>query len=441
MKNAIKSLVRMKFMAFLIVFQLAISFMLLNSSSELLEINKTKLSGFEKLMNYEKSYLLRISDEKFMKGKQVNKENIDYFRMDQQGFYLKNSLLEELKKYEDKGKIDKVYINFPFPSMVKPEYLNNNVSEDNMAGMLVNYEFIKDYKLSIVKGRNFEKEDFDVDYRKDPIPIIIGQDFDEKMEIGDIVEFSTPMSDYLISDGKDVSKEKWVNKDGAMSYRDITVKFKVIGFYDNNAIPIMFTKNSFIEKVKFSNSYTIVPCIKDLTLFNEGTVIKDFGVYIEVNSKEDLDYVKHEIEPKLKEQNLSIINEVNFKDEYDKFYETMARDVLKSTLLGGVLMFLSIIGITCVLLGELNDRKKEFGIRIACGATTKILCKEMFIEIVIMIGISSIVSLLYRAMTKTLSLNIALSNIAIMGLVVMIISIVPILRIRKMNPIDLVRGE
>lgn len=441
MKNAFKSIKRMKFMAFLIIFQLAISFMLLNSSSELLEINQTKLNGFERLMNHEKSYLVRIADENLRKSNYSSKEDKDMFALEQQRFYLKNSVLEDLEKYKEQGKIENLYMNFPIPSMVNEKYLNDNASVDNMAGMLVNYDFINNYNLSIVEGRGFNKEDFNIDYRKEPIPIIIGKDFSEKVKIGQVVGFTKSTFEYLLSDGKDKTKENWVNSNGILNSTEVEVKFKVIGFYDNNAIPLMFTKTTFIEQVKFSNAYTIVPCIKDLIIFNEGVILNDYGAYIEVNSKEDLDYVKNELEPKLKENHLSIVTEVNFKDEYDKFYETMARDVLKSTLLGGVLMFLSIIGITCVLLGELNDRKKEFGIRIACGATTKILCKEMLMEIVIMIGISSIVSLAYRVLSKTLSLNMALSNIGVMGLVVVIISIAPILRIRKMKPIDLVRGK
>ena len=42
----------------------------------------------------------------------------------------------------------------------------------------------------------------------------------------------------------------------------------------------------------------------------------------------------------------------------------MTRDILRSALLGGIMLILSIIGITSVLLGELNKRKKKFEILI-----------------------------------------------------------------------------
>lgn len=453
MRNAFKSIKRMKFIAFLIVLQLSISFLMVNSTSSIIDKYKVKLDGFSRLMNFNNTYLLRIfPDEK--KINDVFSENSDskkahYFM--RETYFISQKNIEKIKNNFDV----KMFFNSPAPTFIPEKYYiekYKNMTPENpdnvkVSSIQVDYNFINSYKLNIAEGRNFTKEDFDVDYKTTPIPIIVGLDYKEKLKVGDIIDYNIDVDEFLVSE-KDMSNfQKYSNKN--IEQKTINLKLKIIGFYADNDIPSMFTKSDFIDKVIFSNSYSIVPCIKNLPGYDEPIIIRDYGGFVEVNSPDTIDAIKKELEPELKEKGM-FLKTTNFKEEYNKFYELMSRDVLKSSLLGVVLMIMSIIGITSVLLGELRDRKKEFGIRISCGANIKTLCKEMFFEIALMIGISSVISIGGMILKNlkdnnyeslTLGSYTLFINIFVMIFLILIISILPILKIRKMNPVDLVRGE
>ena len=121
---------------------------------------------------------------------------------------------------------------------------------------------------------------------------------------------------------------------------------------------------------------------------------------------------------------------------------------MNSFILGGVLTILSIIGISSVLLGELNERRKEFGIRIACGANLKTLCKEMILEIFMMVTLSSVLSILFLLFKQLLYTEVQylgtttlLLNFIVILILTIIMSFIPILKIRKFSVVDLVKGE
>ena len=63
------------------------------------------------------------------------------------------------------------------------------------------------------------------------------------------------------------------------------------------------------------------------------------------------------------------------------------------------MILLAIIGITTAILGELKQRRKEFGIRMACGASIKDISKEIIIKVLILSFISAILGFLYVGYT------------------------------------------
>jgi putative ABC transport system permease protein len=101
------------------------------------------------------------------------------------------------------------------------------------------------------------------------------------------------------------------------------------------------------------------------------------------------------------------------------------------------------MGVSSVMIGEINKRKKEFGIRITQGATLNTVSKEIFFEILLMSVFAGIVSLILIFLTDSnlLTIKIILKNLLTVIVIVSLISIIPILSLRRFNPIDLVKGD
>lgn len=443
MRNAIKSLGRIKLMAFLIILQLSISLMLVNSAGVIIENTMKKAAGFNSLMNFDKSYLLRIvnGEKNIPKTLDDYKANQEYYDSKMGLAYLfADNIIDDINNAKDRGLINKTYYNFPLPGLFTeqlPKEILDNYSDEELKpySLLVNYDFINDYNLNVSEGRTFVKEDFQVDYKKDSIPVILGANYKGKIKVGDIIEMQE-----LGVDGELLNK----NSKGR---EVVKLKTKVIGFLDKDAIPIMFTKDAFIQNIEFSDNYSIIPAIKDLYILNEKMVISDLGVFVEAESPNKIEELKRELDGKLVKEGLEI-KVTELTGEAGKIEEVLIRDVSNSAILGGVLLVLSIIGITCVLLGELKERKREFGLRIACGAEIKTLCKELIGEISLMVISASVISIILMLISEYLlntiikvSITVIISNIVIVTLLTIIVSISPIMRLKKMNPVDLVRGK
>lgn len=427
MMNAIKSLKRMKTMAFLIVLQFAVGLMLLNSSTMVIENTRGRLNIFNKMFDYDKTLVLRCKP----KGteKLLPPDKID------EGL---KKIYEELEKLKSEGVINKNKIYFTyFPKikglkdLVKDEYRNyeGEVISDYAATLMVNYDFISGYDLEIDEGRGFIEEDFKLDYRKENIPIIIGKDYKEKTKIGDV--FKENVVAGYEGEGENF---KVISKD---------INYEIVGYYDNNAIPTIFSKTSFIERIRLTDSFMILPTVKDSQYDNEIIALDDLGCFVELGNINNLKYIEERIKPILEEYEL--ISTVQYiKDEYTSVKEVLLRDVINSVVLGGILTFLSIIGLMSVLIGEIRDRKKEFGIRLSYGATTMDICKELIIEVLLMLSISSVLSLggmFLKNPLTVLNIRIIVYNIIFILILSLLIGIIPIVKLRKANVIELMRGE
>ena len=123
---------------------------------------------------------------------------------------------------------------------------------------------------------------------------------------------------------------------------------------------------------------------------------------------------------------------------------SLVNDINIAILLGGVLILLAIIGITTAILGELKQRRKKFGIRMACGASIKDISKEIIIKVLILSFISAILGFLYVGYTVgeyTLGLGITLLNISLVAFFTIAISVVPVISLKKYDVVKLLRED
>lgn len=443
MLNSLKSLKRMKLMAFLIMLQLAIGLSLLNSTAIIIDENNKKMSYFEKLFNFENTYMINIVrsyDENLEIQEESEVDSVKRIKRELDTLYKFNQELDVLK---DKSIIiDKnIYFCSSTPIIeeidkIQTKYsdLSGGQREDYTAKINVNYDFIDRYNLKISKGRGFKKDDFNINYKTESIPIIMGEEYDKHVKIGD--KFKG-----LVNTGE------LIDENSNLKFNIAEVTYEVIGFYAHNGIPAVRITNEIIRNMKYSDAFVIIPTIKDLAYLNEATCISDGGLFLEISDYNYLSYIENKFKNDLDKINLNI----KFKalnEEFLEYKKTLIKDVINSLLLGATLIFLSIVGITSVLLGELNKRKKEFGIRIASGATITTLCKEIILENLWLVSFSAIISFMILGIKSIaiqgeniIRVNVLVVDIFIIVFLTLIISIIPIIRIKKMNPVELLRGK
>ncbi|MGL4109843.1 ABC transporter permease [Clostridium sp. LP20] len=423
MLNALKSLKRMKFLAFLIVLQFSIGLMMLNSSAVTIETSRNKMNYFNNLFDFNKTHLLRV----FPNDSIFQNDNIDFFA---EATPIIKDFHNKLQEMKSNDIINRSSIYFIYPNAISELYeycpkeylqLPQDLPARYTTSIMINYDFFNRYDLKLSEGRNFTKADFEIDYKKENIPLILGKDYKEHYKIGDTISQN-------ISDTEKIT-------------------FKIIGFYEDNAIPSILSKTEFIENITFSNALSIFPTVKNLDFFNETVAINDVGCFVEANNDMSIDYVKEQFKKDYGNSNF-IIRDIPLKDDYIPAKEVLYKDVINSVVLGLILTILSVIGVISVLLGEIKERRKEFGIRIACGATINDLCKELFFEVLYIMGACSLLSIVSLWLkqslfitAKIINLNIVLYNVGLVLILTLFIGIIPIIKLRKIIVADLMRGE
>ena len=96
------------------------------------------------------------------------------------------------------------------------------------------------------------------------------------------------------------------------------------------------------------------------------------------------------------------------------------------------------VGTSCIILGQLNKRKREFGIKIAMGATLKDISRDIIIEILCIVIAASIISL-FLNLKVGIGINILILNLCLVTVMTILISIFPVREIKKMNVVELVK--
>lgn len=430
MINIFKSMMRKKLVLCLIVIQLSIGLYMVNVSSCVIIDKQIKLNNFTKLFNYNNTYVLK------------------QFNTDKDRDYFKDcSDLSELeytfKDLKEKGIIKNSKIFFSFPCKV--DGLDEKCKKDYLALMnsdkfkqfyqltskiLVNEDFINDYNIKINDGRNLTKDDFNIDYTRKEIPILVGLDYKGKINIGDTFKKTAI---------------KFDNNSIKLGTKEVNLKFKVVGIMEKNAIPSLLAKSKFIENVVYSDSLVVIPTIKNVEDFSSGLAINDLGIFVELSDISNLSLVEDALNAKLKNTGL-YISSYSLKKDYLNIKSNLAKDTMNSLILGIVLLVISTIGITSIILGNLHKRRKEFGIRICAGATLTDLCKEISLEILLM-NLSALAlsySYLFFFTDKKAPVNIfngiqLTINLLLILVLVIVISITPILIIRKMKPAELLK--
>lgn len=310
----------------------------------------------------------------------------------------------------------------------KYKNLSKIQKEDYTSNILINKEFYKHYDLKISSGRNFKDSDFDLDYKTTNIPILLGKDFEGIFELGKVF----PWKD--ISNVDEESSKKSVED---TKLEEDTVNFEVVGFLERNAIPTTTLPNQqFATSIIYSDIIAIIPTVKDFIYFTDGRGMAGTGVILEYPKGTDVKNLEETLQKKLRAYDLKG-DEISLGAK-NLITETYDRDVKSSIALGVLLLVLSMVGTSCIILGQLNKRKREFGIKIAMGATLKDISRDIIIEVLCIVIAASIISL-FLNLKVGIGINILILNLCLVTVMTILISIFPVREIKKMNVVELVK--
>lgn len=430
MKNAIKAIKRCSLLTFIIIFQLAFALTLLNNVIMQISGSMDKKQIFNKLFNIKSTYLLRVKstaalDEGILPGREkVDKE-----------------ICDRIYKMKDNKNVVDVYsyLNNPlvFEDIMnnsKDKYLNlmPRTMRRFICNIVIDKEMYKRYPIEVTSGRALELKDFDKDYKTENIPILLGSDYEGKFKLGEKFTEDTAVD-------RDSSGRNIVEK----------VTFEVVGFYKDNSVITFFDKEKLFQAVNFSNSIVVIPQVRDCMDYSSESAMSDVGVFVELGNNYDIKLLETSIKEIIKEadpQNKYKLetSTVSLKEDMGNIDDNLQNNINTKLLLGSILTMLSVIGITTSILGEIRGKRREFGVRIASGASIRELCKEIVYEIMIMIGISIVLAniyLMYSSGVYQLNIKVLFANVLLVILFTILISIYPVITLRKYNVVDLLNEE
>lgn len=437
MLNALKSLKRLKLLTFLIIFQLALGISLINNVVMQNTKNIDSKQIFNKIFNIENTYRIRLNSRALrdINSNEVKGEN-----------YKLTQIASGIKSLKDKGKVKDVYNYASLPCRFQKisgvgEKLYMDVASRPGESMnsyvntiMVDENFLQRYPLEVDEGRSLNKEDFKIDHRKDYVPILLGSAYKEEFKIGDT--FTNKCYDAVDMNSTFIPE----------NIHDIN--FKIVGFIKDYSLITFSSKTTSFNAVRYSNGITVMPEVGNSFDYGKPVILSDLGLFIELNKNSSIDDLKNDLnEIILKfDPTKECGFDYSIQDMHDSLKnvdDSMKHDVNVTLILGVVLTLLSLVGITTTILGQLEQRKKEFGIKVSSGCNTKTLCKEIIYEILLMTTASIVISNIYMEFTMKeykLSLIALIIDILLIFIFTLLISVLPVRNIRKYNPIELLKG-
>ena len=292
----------------------------------------------------------------------------------------------------------------------KGGYLYNDYeSSNNILG--IDKNLLSYNAFNVIKGRNFTLEDFN---DRENLPIILGYNFKDKFKLNENININ--------------------NKN-----------YKVVGFLKKDSI-FLQEGNIFIDKLKNLDNYFLIPIFFDelddinKVAFMQSylfTIIKDNTEILQkINDKIKYFSLEYEVKP--------------FKQTVTELYG-QTKGFAKIKMINSLLLLLvSLSGIISNAILSIMNRKREFGILMALGASKKNIIIQVILENVLILIGAFILSFVHFSFLGRhlfggiLNVSISFYNIGtttlILFILLLIISLIIIKSMFKFSLKDLIGG-
>lgn len=283
---------------------------------------------------------------------------------------------------------------------------------------IVDSNFLNKYPIALEKGRLFNSDEFKREYGDtNAIPIIVGNNYKEKYNIGDeltyvraekgihkaIIVGVIKKNQYIPGDLVSVD-ERYVNLDDYILTTSSLEKDDISLLIDNLFGNYMyFNKNTSKDQVNIYSD-TIKKTFED-------------NLHVKVGLRDLNEYGTAELEIFGKQQSIVFVTA------------------------SIIIVFVSLTLIISIL-NSIVERKKEFGVHILNGGTLKDISITIYLEVFLILFIAYILSLpIIFKVNQNFDLSIISILFAILTFLSIIISIIPIIKIYNLSISELIKGD
>lgn len=412
LKHSINDILNKPFLSLIMIIQMSIGLLFFYNGTKIIISNIDKVKLIKNA--FEVNQIYRIEDlsdqESLLEVKKLEDDFVD--RM--------NKFEKELQNAED---FYCVRLNNNPISIEKfdgcEEFANFNIINEKLDGKefscvnAVNGDknYFRTFKFEVEEGRYFTDKDF---VRSPNIPIILGNDYKGKFEIGD--------------------KIASINSDSGK-----IIELEVIGFLKKGCY--FFQKTLAPEGVFRTDNFILVPMYDLNQISNIEEADEEISRYYDtmIISNTNKKQLLSEINKKIEGLNLFDFNLIN-GEELIKEAQNYCNYQIKIVLsLFGVLSLFTSINIITSIINYFMKKKREFAIHIMCGASNIDLILRIIFQNVVIFTTSYLVMMIINNFLNKKSNSIwydsrMLIITAILCIALISInSLIPIIKIFKMN--------
>ncbi|MGL5634067.1 MAG: hypothetical protein ACRDDL_03255 [Sarcina sp.] len=426
LKYMFLSLVRNKISFLFLIIQFASSFILLNMAMEINTYLKNEGKKIELLFENNEIYGLINATER---GVNLNFNNDEL-----------NKFYEELRNLEN-GK----FVSFHTTELplygskvlsINNEYyhgtelaIDNKVAVADYVDVIKFDESLLEYMdFEISEGELFKKENL---YIEDYVPIVLGNNFKEKHQIGDVfyAENSTSFNEEL-------------NMNNA-------IKLKVIGILESGIeVPLISIRNS--GEFQNIDNFVMIPYFVD-DVFEIEVIENNYNMETLESITTGTIFVEKGKEPRDVLESLNETQELinfdllNIKERFNTKIKLLEMKKNAYSTISVLIIVFSTIGTVMILLSIVKRNLKEYSIHLLSGASIGDISKIILSQIVFVVVFSLILTMICISTISIYSTDIVYEfkfiNIVI-GIIIILISwIIPREYIKKMGIIRIMKGE
>lgn len=220
---------------------------------------------------------------------------------------------------------------------------------------------------------------------------------------------------------------------------------KVAGVMDSSMVFWEGYSWPMTEGLNSKEAYIIAPEFKDFT----STDPYSYNLLITLKRASDTGQAMESIEKIYDEHNIPVMFQT-IKEEVDVYYVRQKPVVIFTILFSLLLLTLSILGCAGTILSSIINRKYEFGIYFAMGFTKRDMAVLAAGEMAVLFLISYLASALIAGFGITFFLkdlgftmgpSVILAAFGIMLVCMLLCTLVPVCKISRFQPIDLLSGR
>lgn len=388
--------------------------------------------GNIKMIDYPREQVKFVLDNKYKDFYKVDIKNKNGSQDFLENFLKFDSKLKQVLGVDNVGAFD--LTNTAFIQLEENETFKNKRKEltkgtfkelhpDAIEQYMVDYAIYKLMKFKIVTGRGLEKQDFEMQDKKE-IPMIVSNVYMGIINIGDVLTSRLDNKNYKVVGFFD-KEIRWFSDQDPVSLNLVNLNDKVISPYlvDKTALN-MEIKSQQYYFIK-NNQYPISTIKNNIIFLGRGL---NFNIELESLDKK-------------------VSQAINEKKEV-VFY-----DIFVSVFV----IIISCFGLSVIMYYSVNLRKREFGIRIMCGGNIKHIKKlivgEIFTLVLISSSLAYLIMIIISINNKTIDYDIITKNtfnifdikaiiliVAFILLFTLISALLPLKRLSKLTPKELIGG-